>query len=114
MIKLMIICALVLLMCITSTKILYKFGVPILLIFIVFGMLFGSDGVVGIYFNDYELVSEVSTIALIFIMFYGGFGTNWSMAKPVSIQAIFMSTLGVVFTAILTGLFCFLYLKQHC
>ena len=111
MIKLMIICALVLLMCITSTKILYKFGVPILLIFIVFGMLFGSDGVVGIYFNDYELVSEVSTIALIFIMFYGGFGTNWSMAKPVSIQAIFMSTLGVVFTAILTGLFCFFVFK---
>lgn len=111
MIKLMIVCALVLLMCITSTKILYKFGVPILLIFIVFGMLFGSDGVVGIYFNDYQLVSKVSTIALIFIMFYGGFGTNWSMAKPVSIQAIFMSTLGVVFTAILTGVFCFFVFK---
>ena len=111
MTKLMIICALVLLMCITSTKILYKFGVPILLIFIVFGMLFGSDGVVGIYFNDYQLVSKVSTIALIFIMFYGGFGTNWSMAKPVAIQSIFMSTLGVVFTAILTGLFCFFVFK---
>ena len=115
MIKLMIICALVLLMCITSTKILYRFGVPILLIFMVLGMLFGSDGVVGIYFNDYQLASEVSTIALIFIMFYGGFGTNWSMAKPVVIQSVLMSTLGVVFTAILTGLFCFfVYLKQHC
>ena len=50
MINLMIICALVLLICITSTKILYRFGVPILLIFIVLGMLFGSDGIVGIYF----------------------------------------------------------------
>lgn len=111
MIKVMIICALVLLMCITSTKILYKFGVPILLIFIVFGMLFGSDGIVGIYFNDYQLASKISTIALIFIMFYGGFGTNWSMAKPVAKQAVFMSTLGVVFTAILTGLFCFFVFK---
>ena len=111
MIKLMIICALVLLMCITSTKILYRFGVPILLIFMVLGMLFGSDGVVGIYFNDYQLASEVSTIALIFIMFYGGFGTNWSMAKPVVIQSVLMSTLGVVFTAILTGLFCFFVFK---
>ena len=107
----MIICALVLLMCITSTKILYKFGVPILLIFMVLGMLFGSDGIVGIYFNDYQLASKVSTIALIFIMFYGGFGTNWGMAKPVAVQSVFMSTLGVVFTAILTGLFCFFAFK---
>ncbi|WP_297713776.1 potassium/proton antiporter [Clostridium sp.] len=111
MINLMIICALVLLMCITSTKILYKFGVPILLIFMVLGMLFGSDGIVGIYFNDYQLASKVSTIALIFIMFYGGFGTNWGMAKPVAVQSVFMSTLGVVFTAILTGLFCFFVFK---
>lgn len=111
MINLMIICALVLLMCITSTKILYKFGVPILLIFMVLGMLFGSDGLVGIYFNDYQLASKVSTIALIFIMFYGGFGTNWGMAKPVAVQSVFMSTLGVVFTAILTGLFCFFVFK---
>ena len=76
MIKIMIVCGLVLLMCITSTKILYRFGVPILLVFIVFGMLFGVDGIVGICFDDYQLVSKISTIALIFIMFYGGFGTN--------------------------------------
>lgn len=111
MIKIMIVCGLVLLMCITSTKILYRFGVPILLVFIVFGMLFGVDGIVGICFDDYQLVSKISTIALIFIMFYGGFGTNWDMAKPVAIQSIFLSTLGVVFTAILTGLFCFFVFK---
>lgn len=111
MVKLMIVCALVILMSITSTKILYKFGVPILLIFMALGMIFGSDGLVGIYFNDYQLTSKVCTIALIFIMFYGGFGTNWNMAKPVAVQSIFMSTLGVVFTALLTGLFCFLVFK---
>ena len=55
MVNVMIICGLVLLMCITSTKILYRFGVPILLVFIVFGMLFGPDGLVGIEFNDYQL-----------------------------------------------------------
>ncbi len=111
MINVMIICALVLLICVTSTKILYKFGVPILLIFIVLGMIFGSDGLVGIYFNDYELSSKVCTIALIFIMFYGGFGTNWEMAKPVVMPSILMSTLGVVFTATLTGVFCFWLFK---
>lgn len=105
MISLMIICSLVLLICITSTKILYKFGVPILLIFIVLGMFFGSDGIVGIYFDNYELASDICSIALIFIMFYGGFGTNWKMAKPIAVQSILMSSLGVVITAGLTGLF---------
>ena len=104
-IKKYIICSLVLLICITSTKILYKFGVPILLIFIVLGMLFGSDGIVGIYFDNYELASDICSIALIFIMFYGGFGTNWKMAKPIAVQSILMSSLGVVITAGLTGLF---------
>ena len=111
MINIMIICGLVLLISITSTKILYKFGVPILLIFIMLGMLFGSDGIVGIYFNDYQLTNKIATVALIFIMFFGGFGTNWSMAKPVAIPSILLSTLGVVFTAGLTGAFCFLVFK---
>lgn len=111
MINIMIICGLVLLISITSTKILYKFGVPILLIFIMLGMLFGSDGIVGIYFNDYQLTNKIATVALIFIMFFGGFGTNWSMAKPVAIPSILLSTLGVVFTAGLTGVFCFLVFK---
>jgi cell volume regulation protein A len=40
------------------------------------------------------------------IMFYGGFGTNWNMARPVAKEAIILSSLGVVATALLTGLFC--------
>ena len=110
MVKLMIICGLVLLISITSSKVLYKFGVPILLIFIVLGMLFGSDGIVGIYFDNYELTSELCSMALVLIMFYGGFGTNWSMAKPSAVPSILMSTVGVIITAILTGLFCNLVL----
>lgn len=111
MVELMIICALVLLMCVTSTKILYKFGVPFLLIFIAFGMFFGSDGVVGIYFDNYQLANKISAIALVFIMFYGGFGTNWKMAKPVAIPSVFMSSLGVLITAALTGGFCYFVFK---
>ena len=105
MIKLMIIASLVLLISITSSKVLYKFGVPILLIFIGLGMLFGSDGIVGIYFSDYELTKEISSIALVIIMFYGGFGTKWSTAKSCAVSSILMSTLGVIITASLTGLF---------
>ena len=107
MINLMIVSALVLLICITSSKILYKFGVPILLVFIALGMLFGSDGIIGIYFDNYELTGYLCSIGLVFIMFYGGFGTNWKMAKNVAIPSILMSTLGVVITAGLTGLFCY-------
>ena len=110
MIELMIICGLILLICITSSKILYKFGVPMLLIFIVLGMLFGSDGIVGIYFDDYELTSKLCSLGLVFIMFYGGFGTNWKTAKESAVPSILMSTLGVIITAGLTGLFCYFVL----
>ncbi|MCC3864475.1 potassium/proton antiporter [Terrisporobacter petrolearius] len=111
MINLMVISALVILICITSSKALYKFGVPTLLIFIVLGMLFGADGIVGIDYNDLELTKSICTLALIFIMFFGGFGTNWGMAKPVAIPSILMATLGVGITAGLTGIFCHLILK---
>lgn len=111
MIELMMISGLVLITCITSTKVLYKVGAPILLIFIAIGMLFGSDGIVGIYFDNYELTSQLCSIGLVFIMFYGGFGTNWKMAKPVAVPSILMSSLGVIITAGLTGLFCNLVLK---
>ena len=60
MIELMVICSFVILICITSSKVLYKCGVPILLIFIVLGMLFGSDGLVGIYYNNFELTKNIA------------------------------------------------------
>ena len=63
MTELMIISGLVLIICITSTKVLYKFGVPMLFIFIVLGMLFGSDGLVGIYFDNFELNKQLCSLA---------------------------------------------------
>ena len=106
MIYYMIMVAIILLLSIASSKLLYKFGIPTLLIFILLGMCFGSDGFGGIYFNNYELAKEICSFGLVFIMFYGGFCTNWKIAKPVAHQAILMSTLGVIITAILTGIFC--------
>lgn len=111
MIDMMIIASLILLICITSTKVLYKFGVPILLVFIGLGMFFGSDGIVGIYFDNYEMASEICSVALIVIMFYGGFGTNWNLAKPVAVKSILMSSVGVLITSGLTGLFCYAVFK---
>lgn len=107
----LILASLVVLICIFSSKVLYKFGVPSLLIFILLGMAFGSEGIVGISFDNYHIAEQIGSFGLIFIMFYGGFCTNWKIAKPVAGKAILMSTLGVVITAGLTGLFCVLVLK---
>ena len=98
--------AAILLLCIGFSKLLYRFGVPSLLIFIVLGMLAGSDGIGGIYFDDYALAQTLSSVALTFIMFFGWFSTNWKAAKPVAAPAILLSSVGTTLTALLTGLFC--------
>lgn len=103
----LLICACILILCIVSSKLSHKIGVPVLAMFIVLGMLFGSDGLFGIAFDNYPFAEQFCSIALIFIMFYGGFGTNWSVAKPVALRAVLLSSLGVVVTALLTGLFCY-------
>lgn len=87
-----------------------KIGIPMLLAFIVLGMVFGTDGLFKIEFENYLIVEQICTVALIFIMFYGGFGTKWSQAKPISIDAALLSTLGVVLTAGITGMFCYFVL----
>ena len=80
-----------------------KHGIPALLLFIVLCMVFGA---VGLEFEDFEFADSFATFALMVIMFYGGFGTSWKMAKPVAKEAIVLSSLGVVATALVTGLFC--------
>ena len=107
----LIIASVVVLICIFSSKVLYKFGVPSLLIFILLGMIFGSEGIVGIPFENYRIAEQLGSFGLIFIIFYGGFCTNWKIAKPVVGKAVLLSTLGVVITAGLTGLFCKVVLK---
>ena len=103
--------AAILLICISLSKISSKIGVPTLLVFIFLGMLFGSDGIFKIQFDNFAFAEQICSISLIFIMFYGGFGTNWKRAKKIAAKSILLSTLGVIFTAAITGLFCFYILK---
>ena len=111
MLNLLLIGSVIMLAAVIFSKLLYRFGIPTLLIFLVLGMLFGSDGIVGFAFDNYGLANQICSVGLIFIMFYGGFGTNWEQAKPVAAKAILMSSLGVVITAGVTGLFCMFVLK---
>lgn len=104
-------CAIIILACLLFNKISNRFGVPMLLAFILLGMFFGSDGIVKIPFENYEFAEKICSVALIFIMFYGGFGTKWNAAKPVALKAALLSSVGVVMTAGLTGGFCYFILK---
>lgn len=107
----MIVVAIIVLLCVMLNKISSKVGVPMLLAFILLGMVFGTDGLFRIEFENYVFAEQICSVALIFIMFYGGFGTKWSEAKPVAGRAVLLSTLGVLFTAVLTGLFCYFVLR---
>mgnify|MGYP002580591058 CR=1 FL=1 len=99
--------AIVIVACVLCNKLTNKIGVPMLLAFILLGVIFGSDGIFKIPFDDFEFVEQVCTVALIFIMFYGGFGTNWKEAKPVAPKALLLSSVGVIATSFLVGIFCY-------
>ena len=107
----LLVAATVIILCVIFNKISSRLGVPVLLAFIILGMLFGSDGLVKIAFDNYAIAEQICSTALIFIMFYGGFGTNWYAAKPIVKQAILLSSLGVILTAAITGWFCYIFLK---
>jgi len=81
-----------------------KFGIPALLLFLLVGMLAGSDGPGGIYFYDPEVAKFIGAIALSFILFSGGLGTKWTDIKPVFWQGITLSTFGVIITATTVGI----------
>lgn len=103
--------AIIIIICILCNKLSNRLGIPMLLAFIILGMLFGSDGYFKIPFDNYIFAEQICSVALIFIMFYGGFGTKWEEAKPIAVQAVLLSSLGVMLTALFTGLFCFYILK---
>ncbi|MHA7110294.1 potassium/proton antiporter [Sunxiuqinia elliptica] len=83
----------------------YRFGVPVLLLFISIGMLAGSDGLGGIYFDNPKTAQFIGIVALNFILFSGGLDTDWRSVKPVLGQGITLSTLGVMLTAGFLGVF---------
>lgn len=82
-----------------------KLPFPTLLIFIALGMLLGVNGRRLSTLATMRSPETVCSTALLFIMFYGGFNTNIDRAKPVAVPAVLLSTLGVVITAGITGVF---------
>lgn len=88
-----------------ASKVSSRLGVPALLLFLVVGMLAGSEGPGGIHFDDPRLVQSIGVVALAFILFAGGMDTSWQSIRPVLWQGFSLSTLGVLITAVLVGWF---------
>lgn len=108
--NILLVTGLMLLFCVISSKVLYKYGIPVLVIFLGMGMLMGSDGIGGIYFNNPVVAEQLSNVGLLFIMFSGGFETNWKTAKPEATASIILASVGVALTALLIGVFAYFVL----
>lgn len=83
-----------------------KVGIPTLIFFLGVGIFFTHPSGLNIHFANYLLTEKIASICLIFIIFYGGFGTRWEEAKKVVQPAIVLSTFGAVLTAASVTLFC--------
>ncbi|MDI6877719.1 MAG: potassium/proton antiporter [Methanomicrobiales archaeon] len=88
-----------------ANKISEWLGVPALLIFLLVGMLAGSEGPGGIYFDDPFIAQSIGIVALAYILFSGGIDTRWSEVRPVLARGVVLATVGVLLTAVLVGAF---------
>ena len=82
----------------------YRFGLLALLLFLVVGMIFGSDGF-GLQFHNAKEAQFIGMVALSVILFSGGMDTKFSEIKPILVPGIVLSTFGVLLTAVFTGFF---------
>ena len=88
---------------ILSSLIAMRFGAPLLLVFLLVGMLAGENGPGGIKFDDVGVAYTVGSIALALILFDGGLRTRFVTFRNVLAPAVTLATVGVLITAILTA-----------
>jgi cell volume regulation protein A len=96
--------AVLLLLSVAASKAADRVGVPSLLLFLILGMFAGSEGPGGIHFDDVQSATAVGIVALAFILFSGGLGTDWNSVRPILRHGLILSTVGVVATATIVGL----------
>ena len=101
---LLIIFGVLILIAVLSSRAMNRLGVPTVLLLLVLGMLGGTQGFGGIWFHNYHFAYRLGTIALILILFEGGFNTSPAEVRTVLWPAALLATLGVVLSAALTAL----------
>jgi potassium/hydrogen antiporter len=109
--NLLLIASVLLLLSIIASKASGRLGVPALLLFLIIGMLAGSEGPGGIYFDDPWLAQLVGVIALAFILFDGGLSTEWNVIRPIFRGGLALSSIGVLVSAIAVGIFAYFVLN---
>jgi len=93
----------VLLLGVVAAIVARRLSVPVLILFLGLGMLLGSEGLGGIYFDDAELARTIGVIGLIAILFEGGLSSDWRDIRPVLLPAFLLSTAGVLATSMIVG-----------
>lgn len=84
-----------------------RLGVPVLLLFLIIGMIAGKDGI-GIEFESPAAAQFIGVISLSIILFSGGMDTKIEEIRPVVKQGVLLATIGVLLTTLLTGGFIYL------
>jgi cell volume regulation protein A len=102
--------AAILLISVLASKVSDRFGVPALVLFLALGMLAGSEGPGGVYFDDAPLAQFIGAAALALILFSGGLDTSWRDVRPVVVPGLALATLGVLMTAAAFGMFAYFFL----
>jgi len=81
----------------------FRFGAPILLIFLAVGLIAGEDGL-GLKFDNAPAAYFLGSLALAIILFDSGFGTKLSTFRQAALPSIVLATVGVMVTTALVGL----------
>ena len=102
---LLILACVLVLLSILASRVSSRFGVPALLLFLAIGMLAGSEGIGGIYFDNAKLARSLGVVALALILFSGGLDTQLASIRPVLTRGVVLSTFGTLIAAALVGLF---------
>ncbi|MCM3760367.1 potassium/proton antiporter [Alkalihalobacillus oceani] len=76
-----------------------RLGVPALVLFLLVGMLAGSDGLGFIYFDNPTYAQLIGILALVIILFEGGLQTKWTTIKRVAAPSLSLATIGVILTS---------------
>src|SRR5256714_8486280 len=95
--------ALLVLAGIMSSLVAMRFGAPLLLVFLIVGMVAGEAGPGGLQFDDVRTTYVVGSIALALILFDGGLRTRFATFRSVLAPAVTLATAGVLLTAALTA-----------
>lgn len=82
-----------------------RFGLPILIVFMLIGMVAGSEGLGGIHFENYEMTHSLSLIALCLIIFAGGIETTFKDIQENLARGIALSSVGILLTTAIVGCF---------